>query len=120
MRRGHHHPERARAEVGVVALVRVHPHDAMAQPRQSFHRVREHRRIAAVEAVGADHDDRAAAQPAPSEALHERVERIADAGAALPVEDELGRGVERVVGSAAFEGAGDARQTGAEAEHLDA
>ena len=119
VRRGDHHSERARAEVGIVALVGVHPDDAMAQPRQSFHRVREHGRIATVEAVGADHDDRAAARPRRPQPLHERVERIADAGAALPVEDALGRGrrARRRVGG--VRAPGDARQTGAEAEHLD-
>ena len=49
--------------VGVVALVRVHPHDAVTQPGQPLHGVGQQLGIAPVEAVGADHHDAAAAQP---------------------------------------------------------
>src|SRR4249919_3687876 len=43
---GNHHPERARPEVRVVALVRVHPYQAVAQPGKAFHRRRQDRRAA--------------------------------------------------------------------------
>src|SRR5215471_2495417 len=47
-----HHPERARPEVRVVALVRVHPYQAVAQPGKPFHRRVQDGGVAPVEAVG--------------------------------------------------------------------
>src|SRR6478672_5135587 len=47
-----HHPQRARPEVRVVALVRVHPYQAVAQPGKPFHRRGQDGRVAPVEAVG--------------------------------------------------------------------
>src|SRR5262245_21058030 len=46
VRGGDHHPERARPELGRVALVRVHPHDAVAEAGQALHRAGQHGRIA--------------------------------------------------------------------------
>ena len=121
MRRGHHHPERARPEVRVVALVRVHPDDPMAQPRQPLHRAPPARlgspRSSPSEQITTI---AAAAQAAPPPAAHERVERVADPGAALPVEDRLGRrACKASSGRRCSSVAGDPGQPGAEAEHLD-
>ena len=55
-----------------VALVRVQPDDPVTQPRQPLDRGGEHRRVAAVQAVGADHHDAAATQPAPAPVPDER------------------------------------------------
>ena len=84
VRRGHHHPKRAGGEVGAVALVGVHPptrwpsRDNAPSPWRAPPGRRGR-------AVGADHDDAPRLSPAVP-ALHERVEGVADAGAALPVE----------------------------------
>ena len=63
VRRGDHHPERRRHELLGVALVRVEPDDPVAEPGEPLHRLLEDVRVAAVEAVGADHHD---AAPAPA------------------------------------------------------
>src|SRR5215475_16098669 len=47
---GDHHPESARPELRVVAPVRVHPYQAVAQPGKPFHCRGEDGRVAPVEA----------------------------------------------------------------------
>jgi hypothetical protein len=61
VRGGDHHAERAGPEAGVVALVRVQPDQAVAEPGQPFQRRGEHGGIPAIQAVGADDHDAAPA-----------------------------------------------------------
>src|SRR5258706_10471947 len=95
-----HHAERARLEVPAVAHVGIHPHHPVTQPGQPLHRGGQHLWIAPVQPVGADHHDAAPAHTAPSPVPDERVDTVADPGAALPVEDGPGGLLHRVVETA--------------------
>ncbi len=57
----------------------------------------DQRRVAALPAVGEDHHDRAARHPAPPVAVVERLQRVADAGAARPVWRRLRRALDRAL-----------------------
>ena len=76
-------PARAREDAG--AHARVDPHDPVREPREPLHLAPDERRVAALPAVGEDHHDRAARHPAPAVAVVERLQRVADPGAARPV-----------------------------------
>ena len=67
------------------ARARVHPHDAVGEPRQPLHLARHERGVAALPAVGQDHDQRAARHAAAAVAVVELLQRVADPGAARPV-----------------------------------
>src|SRR5215467_1452364 len=114
-----HHPERARPEVRVVALVRVHPYQAVAQPGKPFHRRVQDGRVAPVKAVGTDDDDAAAGQAPAAVVPDEGVQGCADPGPALPVAHRAGGLRQRLVRASGSQFAGDAGEPGAEAEHLD-
>ena len=100
-------------------LQRVDPDDAVGDAVQALHRLGEVVRIAAVPAVGEDHDDGAAGHAAHAPLLVEAAQPVAEPGAARPVDDPLGRLAERHVGVARAELAGDAGEAGAEGERLD-
>jgi hypothetical protein len=77
---------------------RVDPHDPVGEAREALHLAPDERRVAALPAVGQDHDDRAARQPAPPVAIVELLQRVAAKGfapkagglvAALPFCDAL-------------------------------
>ena len=77
--------------VGRVALERVQPDDAVGEPREPRHLLGEEFRVADLQAVRADDDDGAAGEAAVAVAVEERLQRLADPRAAVPVE-HLGRG----------------------------
>ena len=74
--------------------------------------------LAALPAVGEDHDHRAAGHPAAAVAVVERAQRVADAGAARPVGRGRGGALDRALGRARGERARDARQPRGEHERL--
>src|SRR6266498_1833197 len=119
MRGRHHHSQGAGPEVLVVALVRVHPDHPVTKPGKPLHGLGQDAGITAVEAVGADHHDSAAAQAPPPPVPDESVQRVADPGAALPVEYRLRGTIKRVIRPAMLQGPGHPGQPGTEAEDLD-
>ena len=81
--------------------VRGAPDDPTALARQPLHRGCEQVGVAAVHAVGADHDHSPARHAAAARRADELVERGTDAGAAVPVDHQLGGLGERAVRVAA-------------------
>ena len=85
--------------VGGVALERVQPDDAVREPREPRRLLGEQRRVAELETVRGDHDDRPAGQAAVAVLVEERLQRLADPGAAA-----RGRGRPRRRGASASSG----------------
>src|SRR5205085_5871985 len=75
---------------GRVGRERVDPHDAVRQSLQTFQLSAEQLRVAALEAVGADDDDRSPTATAPGVLTQELPDRLADPCPAVPVTDDLG------------------------------
>ena len=97
---------------------RVDPHDPVGQPRQALHLLADQLGGAALPAVGQDHDHRAAGHPAPAVAVVERLQRIADPGAARPVRRRCGGALDRPLGVARCQRPGQPRQPRREHERL--
>ena len=108
----------ARAANATRADARVDPHDPVGQPAQPLHLASDQRRVAPLPAVGQDHDDRAARHAAPAVAVIERLERVADPGAARPVGRGRRGALDRALGIARAERARQAGQAGGEHERL--
>ena len=77
---------------------------------EARHLLGEQLRVADLEAVRAEDDDRAAGEAAVAVLVEEALERLADAGPAVPVDDLGGCASQRRVGVGALELARDARQ----------
>ena len=80
---------------------RRQPAHAPGAPRQSCDRVAQGGRVAALQPVGDDHDRGAARIAAEPRHGEERLQRIADAGAAVPVADEMRGGGQRLLAALA-------------------
>src|SRR5262245_801657 len=81
------HPARERLVAGR-ALQGVRPDHPVREAAEPRHLGPQHRRIPPLEAVGAQHDDGAAERGALAPPVEERLQRLTDPGAALPVLDE--------------------------------
>src|SRR6185437_6103685 len=93
--------------------------DVVAQPGQALHRVGKKLGISAVETVRADHDDATAAHASAAPFAHEPVDRLANPGAALPVDHKLRGALECLIRLACLKWFGYLGEASAEAEHLD-
>ena len=85
--------------------------------RRSISRPDEHG-VAALPAVGEDHDHGAARHAAAPVAVVERLQRVADPGSARPVRRRRGGALDRALGVAGGQRARQARQPGGEDERL--
>ena len=97
---------------------RVDPHDPVGEAREALHLAPDERRVAALPAVGDDHDDRAARHPAAAEVVVEALQRRADLGAPGPVRGGSGGARERELGLVAAQRPRDPRQARGEDERL--
>src|SRR6266540_4640366 len=75
-----------------LALVRVHPDHPVRQPAEPAHLFGEYVGVAAFPAVAEHHDDRAPGHAALPPAVQERLDRLAQPGAAGPVRDRASAG----------------------------
>ena len=98
---------------------RRQPADTPGAARQFCNRVAQGGGIAALQAVGDDDDRGAACVAAEPRHGQKRLQRVADAGAAVPVADEMGGGVQRLLATLDPQRAGHAREARAEGEDLD-
>src|SRR4051812_59905 len=98
---------------------RRQPAQAPGAPRQFCDGVTQRRGITALEAIG-ENDDRGSAGVAAESGYREKsLQRIADAGATVPVADQMGGGRQRLLATLETQRTGDAGETGAEREDLD-
>ena len=114
---GRHSPGQRR--VAGRDLQRVDPDQPVGDALQALHLLGEEVGVTAVPAVGHDHDDRVAGQPAHAPLVVERAQPDAEPRPAAPVGDAGAGRPQRDVGIAAGELAGDPGQAGAERERLD-
>src|SRR5262249_50937791 len=71
--------------ISELALMRVHPDHRVREPGETRYLRAEQCRVAALPAVRAEHDDRATCDTALPPLVQERLERVAEPGAAAPV-----------------------------------
>ena len=98
---------------------RRQPAQAPGAPRQFGDRITQRRRIAALKTIGDNDDSGAARVAAESRYREERLQRIADAGAAVPVADQMRRRRQRLLAAFETQRAADAGEPCAEGEDLD-
>ena len=101
------------------AQQRIEPDEAVAAPVEAFHFLAEEGDVAAVPAVADDEDGGALAEEASAPDEVELAQGLAGAGAAAPVFDAVGGGLEGAVDVAFGELVGQAGEAGAEGEGLD-
>src|SRR4051794_31933775 len=106
--------------VARLAAVGVDPHHAVRQPLHPLHLLSQLGGVAAFPTVAEDNDDRAAGHSPGAPPVQEGLQGLPQPGAAGPVRHLLAGADERAVGIAGAQGEGDAGQSGAEREGLDA
>ncbi len=98
---------------------RRQPAHAPGAARQFCDRVAQGGGIAALQSVGDDDDGGAARVAAEPRHRQERLQRVADAGAAVPVADEMRGRIQRLLAALQPQRAGDSGEPRAEGEDLD-
>ena len=114
-RRSHAAGERLIARVGAA---RVHPDDAVGEAPQAGHLLSEHAGVVPFPTVGHHDDDSAPRHASTAVGIEERLHRLADAGAALPVGRRRRRPPQRRLDVAIGERPREAREPRREGEDL--
>ena len=112
------HAARERLE-SLVALQRVDPHQRVGLPGDRGQLAVQQDQVAALPAVGCDHDDGTAGEAAAAEHAVVGGQRLADAGAPAPVRQGHAGAGHGHVGIASGQVRGEAGKPGAEGEGLD-
>ena len=100
------------------ADARIDPDDPVGQAREALHLAADQQRVAALPAVGEDHDHGAACHAAAPVAVVELLQRVADPGPARPVRRRGGGALDRALGMARGQRARQAGQARGEDERL--